>query len=363
MPHETRGIRFSKLRSDLVESFREWNVDNAPQFAGAIAFYAILSLGPLLVFSVSISAIFFEAAAARGEIVENVQTYVGRDAARLVQRVVRNASERRGGGVFANVLGFSVLAFGASRIFQQLKIALNSILDVPNAERAGVRKILIDRIFSVIAVAGFGLFLMASLVVSTILGRLDEAIDVPFGSAFWQVLSQAVSLSLIALVFALILRYLPDTDIPWSHVWEGAVLAAALFTIGHVVLSVYLSRADPGSSFGAAGPVIVMIVWIYFTTVIFFYGAEFMEVRFRTSNVEGTETARSSEAPTMGQDGASTLPNRRWQGSSPSKKGRRNEPAAMLAGSFVGFLLGLAAAMLGLFLAGAKLIGRVLKRG
>ncbi|MDX1584874.1 MAG: YihY/virulence factor BrkB family protein, partial [Thermoanaerobaculia bacterium] len=275
MSDDNRQLQLPRVRSDFVGAFREWGKDNAPQFAAAIAFYAILSLGPLLVFSISIAAIFFESEAARGEIVGSVQQYIGRGAAEMVQEVIENASERKG-GLFASIFGFVVLAFGASRIFQQLKIALNVILDVPDAEEGGIMKMALDRLFSILAVVGFGLFLMASLILNTILGRLDDAIAIPGGSFVWQVLSQALSLALMAVVFALILRYLPDTDTPWKYVWEGAVLAAALFTIGQIVISLYLSQTEPGSSFGAAGPVIVVIVWIYFTTVMFFFSAEFM---------------------------------------------------------------------------------------
>lgn len=364
---------FRRLGGDLKSSWREWQEDNAPQYAGAIAFYTILSLAPLLVFAVTLAGIVFEAEAARGEIVTSVEEYIGRGAAEMVQEVIRNASSREG-GLFATILGFIVLAFGASRIFQQLKIALNQILDVPTPEQGGFVKMIMDRLFAILAVAGVGIFLMASIIASAVLNRIGDALPIPGGSIVWQTVSSIVSLALIAAVFALIFRYLPDTDIPWKHVWEGAMFTAALFVIGQLVISIYLAKSDPGSSFGAAGPVIVILVWIYFTTVILFFGAEFMEVRCRRDPgyaerklaAKGTtppqSPAEAEHTPAIHQPGAARQPTR----VSPQQKtgggtGLKVAGSAALGGC-AGIVVGIGSAMLGLLIGSVKLTGRLLGR-
>lgn len=370
MARASESINFRRVGNELKTAFGEWQQDNAPQFAGAIAFYTILSLTPLLVFAITLAGIVFEAEAARGEILTGVEQYVGRGAAEMVQEIISNASSRKG-GLFATILGFAVLAFGASRIFQQLKIALNQILDVPTPEGGGIVKMIWDRIVAVIAVAGVGVFLMTSILASAIINRVGDALPIPGGSLLWQTVSSLVSLTLIAIVFALIFRYLPDTELPWRQVIEGAIFTATLFIIGQIVISVYLSKADPGSSFGAAGPVIVLLVWIYFTTVILFFGAEFMEVRCRKDPVYANRTRASTRPPTADQpvDGtpegaahsspASITP--------PPPGGGRGGGGIKVAGSAAlggcaGIVIGLGGAMLGLIIASVKLTTRLLGR-
>lgn len=366
---EKESLSFRRVGNDLKESYREWQKDNAPQYAGAIAFYTILSLAPLLVFAISIAAVVFEAEAARGEIVTNVQQYVGRGAAEMVQEVIANAS-KRGGGILASLLGFAVLAFGASRIFQQLKIALNQILDVPTPEEGGFTKMLWDRLMAIAAVIGVGIFLMASILVGAVLNRVGDALPMPGGSILWQAVSNIVTLSLIAGVFALIFRYLPDTDIPWRYVWEGAVFTATLFLIGQIIISVYLSKSDPGGSFGAAGPVIVILVWIYFTTVIVFFGAEFMEVRSRRDPAVEEERRLKKSAedqqtppPAAPQPGATM----RRESASAESRGSKGGGGVRMAGSAalggcLGIGIGIGSAMLGLLIGSVRLTGKLLGR-
>lgn len=368
MATDTNSVSFRRLGKDLKASFGEWKKDNAPQFAAAIAFYTILSLAPLLVFAITIAGIVFEAEAASGEIVTNVEQYVGRGAAEMVQEVIANASTR-GGGLLASLLGFAVLAFGASRIFKQLKIALNQILDVPTPEEGGITKMLWDRLVAIIAVAGVGIFLMASILVGAILNRVGDALPIPGGSIVWQTVSSSVTLALIATVFALIFRYLPDTDIPWRHVWEGAIFTAIMFLVGQIVISIYLSKSDPGGSFGAAGPVIVILVWIYFTTVIVFFGAEFMEVRSRRHPAVAERRRLSSSggeqegADVESQPGAIPSHPPLVAKSEPSKGGSGVKMAGSAAlGGCLGMVIGIGSAMLGLLIGSVKLTGKFLGR-
>ena len=364
------SIDFRRVGNELKTAYGEWQQDNAPQFAGAIAFYTILSLAPLLVFAVTIAGTVFEAEAARGEIVTGVEQYIGRGAAEMVQEIISNASSRKK-GVFATILGFAVLAFGASRIFQQLKVALNQILDVPTREGGGIMKMVWDRFVAIIAVAGVGLFLMTSILASAIISRVGDALPVPGGSLLWQVVSSLVSLALIAVVFALIFRYLPDIDLPWRQVIEGSIFTSTLFVIGQIVIGVYLSRTDPGSSFGAAGPVIVLLLWIYFTTVILFFGAEFMEVRCRKDPAYANRV-RASDRPAPDEQTApethpGTTAGPRAATTTGAADGSNRGGAMKVAGSAAlggcaGIVIGIGSAMLGLLLASVKLSSRLFRR-
>lgn len=362
MSRNSSSLSFKDLGGDLKAAFGEWKKDNAPQFAAAIAFYTILSLAPLLVFAVAVAAITFQAEAARGEIVTSVEQYIGRGAAEMVQEMIANASTRKR-GLAANIFGFALLAFAASRIFLQLKVALNQILDVPTSSEGGIGKIIRDRIFSILAVGGVGIFLMASIVVSAVLNRIGDVVPIPGGSPLWQSISHLISLALISVIFALIFRYLPDTDIPWRHVWEGALFTAALFTFGQIVISIYLARADPGSSFGAAGPVIVLVIWIYFNTVIFFFGAEFMEVRYRRDPAFARRERSSGrrEADVVQRSGV-VQPPAASSKSRQTRAGRTKTVGSATAGGCLGILVGITAAMFGLLIGSARLIGRLFHR-
>jgi membrane protein len=381
---DRRAFDFTRFRKNLKLAFEAWGKDNAPQYAAAIAFYTILSLGPLLVLAITLAGFLFEQEAAKGEIVQNVQQYIGSEAAAMVQDIVRNASERGGGGALAGIVGFLVLAFAASRIFKQLKIALNQIFDVPPPEEGGLGRIVRTQLLAIAGVVGFGIFLILSVSASALVATVARHVMLPGGSFIWQVVSAVVTLGLIAVVFALIFRYLPDVNLGWRHVWEGAIFTAVLFLLGQMAISIYLSNAEPGARFGPAGPLIVVIVWVYYTTAIFFFGAEFTEVRCRNDRaVEADRSRRHAQAGTaatgkalVASGGKSTTGGPGAVDASPpigaedaaasraeqprKKKGSKALPAA--AGGCIGFVTGTLFAMLGLFVASARIVSKMFRR-
>lgn len=273
------GSRWKRKAFLFREAFREFNKDNAPQFAAALAFYAILSLAPLLLLTVGIAGLIFGADAARGEIVGRVEQFVGREAALAIQKLIANAAEDRG-GAFAGVIGFLALIWSASKIFRQLKIALNQILNVPEQKEGGVVKIILDRLLSLGMVLAMGVLLLVSILLNTVLSRMGTLVSdpIPGGAMLWSGVSFLVFFLFVTAIIALAFRYVPDVELGWREVMLGAAFTALLFGVGQLLIGWYLGRGDVGSSFGAAGSFILILVWIYFTTSIFFFGAESMEV-------------------------------------------------------------------------------------
>ncbi len=273
------NISWKRIWHFLRAAFAEFTKDNAPQYAAAMAFYAIVSLAPLLILAIAIAGVVYGPQAARGEIVATVQQFVGHDVAVAVQKIIVNARDNSG-GAFTGVLSFVVLLWSASRIFQQLKVALNAIMDVPEQDEGGLMQIVLDRLLSLVMVFAVGLVLLISVLISAVLSRLGQVIQspIPGGAFVWQVISFVVFFGLITGVVTLIFKIVPDVDLGWRESAIGAAFTAVLFAIGQVVIGYYLGRSNVGSSYGTAGSLILILIWVYFTTFIFFFGAECTEM-------------------------------------------------------------------------------------
>lgn len=325
----------------IREAWADWKDDNAQQFAAAVAFFTILSLAPLLILAIALAGIFYGREAARGGIVAELSQYVGNEAARAIQSLVANAGSGDG-SVFASVLGFAALAWGASRIFQQLRIALNQILDIEEKQRAGFVAAIRDRLVAIAGVVMIGLILLSAVVINAALSRLKDiiAFDIPGGPYLWQTISFVLSLALVLLTFTLIFRYLPDERIPWRTAGVGAAFTTVLFILGQVLITLYLSISDIGSSFGAGGSLIVLILWIYYSSSIFFFGAELMKV-IQKGGPGASRTLPVPETPSP----PSALPDR--APARLSSSGRTATFAIAGASGCLGFIVGGVAAVTG----------------
>jgi membrane protein len=265
----------------LKQTFQEWNEDKATRLSAALAYYSIFSLAPLLVIAISVAGFLFGEEAARGQIQEQLQNVLGAETAAFVQTMVANARES-GGGIWATILSVALLLFGATGVFNQLKDALNTIWQI-KPEGRGVKGMLLNRLLALGMVLVIGFLLLASMVLTTVLraatGYLDAAMPVP--AFFWQALNLLVSLAIITVLFAAIFRILPDAEIPWNDIWLGAAVTAVLFVLGEWLLSFYLRSKAGSSALGAAGSLIVILIWVYYSAMILFFGAEFTQVYIR----------------------------------------------------------------------------------
>lgn len=263
----------AKLLKDAGVKF--WD-DNGPRLGAALAFYAALSLSPLLLALVALVGFAFGQEAARGELVERLRDTTGEQSAVAIEQLVANSA---GGneGVVATVAAFVVLLYGASSLFAELQSALNAIWRVPGAEKAGgVLSFLRGRLLAFALVAGTALLLLASLVLDAVLTAMQNRVSgyVPAWVDYAGVLNVVVPLVLTTVLLAMIFKVLPDARLAWSDVWLGAAVTAALFAGGRYLIGLYLGRAAVGSAHGAAGALVVLLVWVYYSTQILLFGAE-----------------------------------------------------------------------------------------
>ncbi len=268
--------------SFLKEVFDEWSRDDALSLGAALAYYTMFSMAPLLVLVIAIAGLIFGRQAAQGEIVTQIQNVMGEAGAKTIEEMIVRASQPSS-GVLATVVSLVTMFFGASGAFGQLQSSLNKIWDVQHKVRGGIRGQLRRRASAFLMIMGAGALLFLSVAASTSLSVVHGWLD-----QYFPVLSQVLpianfllSFAVITALFALILKMLPDVRIEWGDVWLGAAVTALLFTIGKAGIGVYLGRAGVTSVYGAAGSLVLVLLWIYYSAQLLFLGAEFTEVYSR----------------------------------------------------------------------------------
>jgi membrane protein len=272
---QNRWIQLAK------KSVAGWMQDEAPSKGAAIAYYAMFSMAPLLFLIISIAGLFFGADAVRGAVFGQVSDLMGENGAEAVQEMLAHVSEPKT-GAWATVIGIVVLVFGATTVFAQLQAALDAIWEVPpEVAKAEKRNAIWTFIQGRLLSFGLVLALAFLIVVSLLLSAAMSALGKWWGPAFgeWEtvahVFNLAVSFGMLALVFAAIYKFMPRAHIEWRDVWVGAAVTAGLFTVGKFLIGLYLGKSDVGSSFGAFGSIIIVMVWVYYSAQIFLLGAEF----------------------------------------------------------------------------------------
>ncbi len=256
-----------------------WNLDKAPRIAAALAYYATFSLAPLLIVSIWFAGLIFGSEAARSHVVNLVSRLVGADTAAFVESLML-AANRTSSGSLAAIVIIAGLLFGAAGLFGQIQDALNTIWDVPPRPWRGVKGIVQDRLPSMLMVLGAGLLLVASLALSTVLSTINHLVSgiAPDLAAQLHGINLITSFGIIAAIFGVTYKIVPDTAIAWGDVWLGALTASLLFTVGRFALELYLTYSHVTTSFGAAGSLIAVLIWIYYSAQIFLFGAEMCEV-------------------------------------------------------------------------------------
>jgi membrane protein len=277
----------------LREVFDEWSKDDALSLGAALAYYTIFSMAPLLVLVIAIAGLVFGREAAQGEIVGQLRGTIGEAGAQTIEDMIARASQPSS-GILATVISLVTMFFGASTTFAQLQGSLNKIWDAKRS-RSGVRGQVQRRLVAFSMILAIGILLFLTLAASAALSAVHTWLELYFPIAA-QVLPLAnlvLSFAVVTALFAMIFKVLPDTRIEWRDVWAGAAMTAVLFTIGKAALAVYLGRASVTSVYGAAGSLVLILLWIYYSAQILFLGAEFTEVwsRWRGSRSEGEQKA------------------------------------------------------------------------
>jgi membrane protein len=268
------------------DTINEWLDDRAMTLAASLAFYTILSLAPLLILAVTVAGMFFGEAAARGEITQQLQNVMGPDAGSAIESILAHTKEPHA-NLIGTLVALVVLFFGASGVFTELQQSLNQIWQVKPKPDAGIKGIIRARAFSFAMVLAVAFLLLVSFLLSAAINIVGHVVDsgLPGGVALWAGVNAVLSFAIITLLFALIYKVVPDAKIRWRDVWYGAAFTALLFVIGKALISLYLGQAGVGSPYGAAGSLVVLVVWVYYSAQILFLGAEFTQVYARSFGV------------------------------------------------------------------------------
>jgi len=273
-------MRFIRAVFEIVrETIASYGRDNGSLLAASLAYYTIFAIAPLLIIVVSVAGLVLGEAAVSQQIQPAIQDTVGESAAELIQSLVANVSES-GSGTTATILGAALLLFTASNLFHQLQRALNVIWGVAPTPNRGIRNVIKKRLLTFLMVFIIGVLLLVSIIISTINSQFDQfVIDyLPQTQPLIYRLDDLVSITILILLFAILFKILPDVHISWKDVFLGAVVTAVLSTLGRYAITLYIRQGAASSTIGAAGSIVILLVWIFYSSQILLLGAEFTEV-------------------------------------------------------------------------------------
>jgi membrane protein len=280
-----------------------WSDINAPRLGASLAFYTLLSIAPLLVVCISIAGLIFGPEAAQKQIAAQIGNVVGWQNAETLQSLLEHAN-KPAAGISAAVVGFLTLLFGASGVFGELRDSLNAVWGAKSTSGAGLMGMIKYRFFSFAMVLGIGFLLLVSLVLSAVIAAAGKFLQgrMPVPESVLHIGSTLVTFIAVTVLFALLYKLVPDVYIEWKDVAIGAAVTSLLFSIGKFLIALYLGKASVGSAYGAAGSLVVFIVWVYYSAQIFFLGAEFTHVYAERHGSRAEQKAGVTATPEKKQE-------------------------------------------------------------
>ena len=292
----------------LKDTFKEWSEDKASRLAAALAYYTVFSLPPLLILVIAVAGAVLGEEAARGQVVLQLQGLIGTQGAELIETVIAGASKPGAkAGMVASALSVGVLVFGATAVVIHLQDALNTIWEVTPKPGHSIRIFIFSRVLSFGMVLSVAFLLLVSLVISAGLALLSNYLSgiLPGIVIISSAIDLFISFCVVAFLFALIFKFLPDAKIAWRDVFIGSLLTAFLFVVGKFLIGLYLGKSAFSSTFGAAGSLVVLLGWIYYSAQILFFGAEFTQVYARRygSKIQPADYAESVTETSRQQQG------------------------------------------------------------
>jgi membrane protein len=267
-------MTFKGIYKNLVETIDAFSKDDAATLGAALSFYTALALAPLLMIFVSVAGII--GPDAQQQLIQEIQKLVGPQTGEFIQMVIRNAHQHRASSTVSAIVGILTLVISASGVFAQLQQSMNIIWDVHAKPGSDLKIFLRQRIFSVAIMAGVLFLSLVSLAASSVLSFLFSG-----SGGWWEWIDLLGSLVIYILAFSVIFKVVPDVRLRWQDVWEGAVFTAVLFVVGKFAIGRYLGYSSIGSAYGAAGSLVVLLAWLYYTSLIVFFGAELTQVTAR----------------------------------------------------------------------------------
>jgi len=280
------------------DAFFQWIDDNPFQLAAALAYYTLFSMAPLLLIAVAVAGLVFGREASQNQIIGGIQDLVGVQSARAIQAIIESAGQRPDSGFFASAIGMIFLLLGAGGVVGQLQDSLNTIWRVVPKSGRGIVGFLRDRLISYSMVLSVGFLLLVSLVISAVLTAVSGLVDgfLSIDAATANILDFLVSFAFITLLFAVIYKFVPDARISWRDVWIGAATTSLLFSFGKFLIGFYLGHSTVTSIYGAAGSLVTLLLWVYYSSLMFFFGAELTQV-YATRYGSKVGSAKNAKIP------------------------------------------------------------------
>lgn len=276
----SKKFRWSHLPSLLITTYKAWIGDDPFRLSAIVAYYAVLSLPALLIIILNIVGSIWGTEVVQGQLTDEFTIALGKDAAASIEgMVVESQNEEK--NLISTLIGIGTLLFGATGVFYQLKVSLNQIWNIKPNPKTVVKKIIIDRARSFAFILVIGFLLLISFILTTAITALSDYISSNLPEVLLYLaytIDFIISIGIISVLFALMFKYLPDAKIRWKTVWIGAFLTAFLFVLGKLFLSLYFAQMEPGSTYGAAGTIVLILLWVSYSCLILFFGAEFTYV-------------------------------------------------------------------------------------
>jgi membrane protein len=272
--------RIKSVFGFLKEVFTDFSDDKVLKYSASLSYYTVFSIAPILIIIISISGIFFGRDAVQGQIDNQISGLVGKEAATQIQNMISN-THKSGNNFLASVISTIILVLGATGIFAEIQDSINSIWGLKSKPKRGFIKIILNRLISFSLIISLGFVLMVSLALNALIAAVVERLQNVFpasGANFLNVVEFIISFIVVTFLFAVIFKVLPDAKIKWRDVSKGAILTGVLFIIGQFLIKLYVSSSNMTSVYGAAGSIIIIMVWVYYTAVILYFGAEFTKV-------------------------------------------------------------------------------------
>jgi membrane protein len=271
-------IKLKNIPKIMIEAGKKWWATDPFRQSAIIAYYSIFSLPGLLILVISLAGYFFGREAVTGRVYTEISDTIGEGAAKTVRELIAKASEAKN-STWATIVGIATIIAGATAVFAQFQKSLNIIWEVKtDTEKSGLWSVIRVRLFSFGLIISIGFILLVSLILTSVIAALGDWMHRHFPEFLlflFQAINFILSLAIIALVFALMFKFLPDAKVKWRHVWIGAIVTALLFQIGKYGLGLYFGTAEPGAGYGAAASVVLILLWVSYSSMIVFFGAEF----------------------------------------------------------------------------------------
>ncbi|MFT3679480.1 MAG: YihY/virulence factor BrkB family protein [Ferruginibacter sp.] len=270
-------ITASGILKVMKNAFAHFGDDKVAKLSGSLAYSTVFSFGPLLIVIISLCGFFLGREAIEGQVYRQLVSFVGTDTAKQLQEIIKNAS-LSGKSLTAAVIGAVTLLIGATAIFSEIQDSINSIWGIKPKPKKGWLQFLKNRLLSFSVIIGLGFLLLVSLSVNTVVDAFNTRLQRMFPDVaivVFYILNMVITLLVVSLIFAVIFKVLPDADIKWRDIRAGAVVTGLLFMLGKAAISFYISKTNVGSTYGAAGSLVILLVWVYYSSIILYFGAEF----------------------------------------------------------------------------------------